>query len=78
MFRKVFQVLFFFSFIIYVNIYHLIYVNYYIFTILYPEISTLFFIYIKIFPPIHAIVYEDKKFPHFKESGFFYGKFYSF
>ena len=78
MFRKVFQVLFFFSFIIYVNIYHLIYVNYYIFTILYPEISTLFFIYIKIFPPIRAIVYEDNKFPPFRRKWVFLWKILQF
>ena len=76
-FKKFFKC-FFFSFINYVNIYHLIYVNSYIYTILCLKISSLSVNYLKLTLSIRAIVYEDNKFSPFQRKWVFLWKILQF
>ena len=62
----------------YVNIYHLIYVNSYIYTILYLKISSLSVNYLKLILSIRAIVYEDNKFSPFQRKWVFLWKILQF
>ena len=78
MFQNYFQVLFFFSFINYVNIYHSFYVNSYIYDVLCLKLSSLPVNYLKLILSIRAIVYEDNKFSPFRRKWVFLWKILQF